>query len=89
MTSVQELQLLMSSLGEDDEGLHSFSSFFELYPLPLLGRLFVSVRLSPFRLSSSFPRATRSPDILLSETSSCPATLPVQARRRRHCPAKS
>lgn len=43
MTSVQELQLLMSSLGEDDEGLHSFSSFFELYPLPLLGRLFVSL----------------------------------------------
>ncbi|XP_066314126.1 putative F-box/LRR-repeat protein At4g15060 isoform X2 [Miscanthus floridulus] len=42
MTNIQELQLLLSSEGEDDD-LQSFASFFQINPFPLLDRLFVSL----------------------------------------------
>ncbi|XP_066310984.1 uncharacterized protein [Miscanthus floridulus] len=42
MTNIQELQLLLSSEGEDDD-LYSFASFFQINPFPLLDRLFVNL----------------------------------------------
>ncbi|CAD6239080.1 unnamed protein product [Miscanthus lutarioriparius] len=42
MTNIPELQLLLSSEGEDDD-LYSFASFFQINPLPLLDRLFVNL----------------------------------------------
>lgn len=43
MTNVQELQLLLASLGNYD--LEALSSFFQFIQLPLLDRLFVRVTL--------------------------------------------
>ena len=96
MTNIQELQLLLSSEGEDDD-LQSFASFFQINPLPLLDRLFVSVKLCLFLLPIlQLPRATVQANTvlflngtLLSETRRSPATLPMQATRRQHWPARS
>jgi hypothetical protein len=97
MTNIQELQLLLSSEGEGDD-LQSFASFFQINPLPLLDRLFVNVKLCLFAAAHPpnlhvrrFKRILLflNRDILLCETRSSPATLPMQATRRQHWPARS
>lgn len=57
MTNIQELQLLMDSVGGDDD-LEGFSCFFQQNPpcpLPLLDRLFVRVKLAFCLSQSQFP----------------------------------
>ena len=95
MTNIQELQLLLSSEGEDDD-LQSFASFFQINPLPLLDRLFVNVMLCLLLPILQLPRATVQANTvlflngtLLSETRRSPAILPMQATRRQHWPARS
>ncbi|KAK3159964.1 hypothetical protein QOZ80_1BG0053480 [Eleusine coracana subsp. coracana] len=62
MTNVQELQLLMASLGNNDYyGLEAVSSFFQIMELPLLDRLFV-------RLPCELPPAAVESDAAVAPT---------------------
>jgi hypothetical protein len=52
MTNVQEMQLLMASLGNED--LQAVSCFFQFVELPLLDRLFVQVNLNLAQVKLQF-----------------------------------